>query len=73
MADKIHQKFKALCTEMEGASVAQIAYLSHIPFLIIRSISDTPNNHNEKTYEEFLEESCAHVANYLLHFLEELS
>ena len=73
MADKIHQKFKALCTEMEGASVAQIAYLSHIPFLIIRSISDTPNNHNEKTYEEFLEESCAHVANYMLHFLEELS
>lgn len=72
MSLKIHQKFNALCTEMEGASVAQIALLSHIPFLIIRSISDTPNNHNEKTYEEFLEESCAHVANFMLHYLKEL-
>lgn len=72
MSLKIHEKFNALCTEMEGASVAQIAFLSHIPFLIIRSISDTPNNHNEKTYEEFLEESCAHVANFMLHYLKEL-
>lgn len=72
MSLKIHEKFNALCTEMEGASVAQIALLSHIPFLIIRSISDTPNNHNEKTYEEFLEESCAHVANFMLHYLKEL-
>lgn len=62
MAEKINKKFNALCVEMEGASIAQVCFLSHIPFLILRSISDTPNNDNIKTYDEFLEESCKIIA-----------
>lgn len=62
MSQKINSKFNALCVEMEGASVAQVCYLSHIPFLIIRSISDVPNNNNVITYEEFLSSSCKVVA-----------
>ena len=54
MSEKISKKFNALCTEMEGASIAQVCYLSHIPFLVIRSISDTVNGNNELTYEDFL-------------------
>lgn len=66
MSDKIASKFKALCVEMEGASIAQVCYLSHIPFLVIRSISDSPNKGNNKlTYQEFLEISSKKVANYL--------
>lgn len=62
MSQKINTKFKALCVEMEGASIAQVCYLSHIPFLIIRSISDVPNNDNVVTYEEFLNSSCEIIA-----------
>lgn len=62
MSQKINSKFNALCVEMEGASIAQVCYLSHIPFLIIRSISDVPNNNNVITYEEFLSSSCKVVA-----------
>lgn len=51
MSEKINKKFNALCVEMEGASIAQVCYLSHVPFLIIRSISDVPNNNNVVTYE----------------------
>ena len=73
MSQKINSKFNALCVEMEGASVAQVCYLSHIPFLIIRSISDVPNNNNVVTYEEFLSSSCKVVANAMNELLSKLN
>ena len=65
MSEKIRNKFDALCVEMEGASIAQVCYLSHVPFVIIRSISDVPNNDNVITYEEFLETSSRNVAKFM--------
>lgn len=62
MAKKINDKFGALCVEMEGASIAQVCYLCNIPFIIIRSISDVPNNNNVVTYEEFLTTSAKKIA-----------
>lgn len=62
MATKINTQFNALCVEMEGASIAQTAYLSKTPCLVIRSISDCPDNNNKVTYEEFLETSSKKVA-----------
>ena len=37
----LYKNFSALAIEMEGAAVAQVASMHNIPFLIIRSISDT--------------------------------
>ena len=67
MSRKIFTKFNALAVEMEGASIAQVCYLCNIPYLVIRSISDSPNvnDNNKLTYEEFLEKSSIIVANYL--------
>lgn len=62
MATKINTQFKALCVEMEGASIAQTAHLSKTPCLVIRSISDCPDNNNKVAYEEFLENSSKKVA-----------
>lgn len=72
MTNKINKKFNALCVEMEGASIAQVCYLSHIPFLIIRSISDSLNGNNKLTYEEFLNEASSVGALYILKILERL-
>ncbi len=72
MANKINKKFNAICTEMEGASIAQVCYLSHIPFLIIRSISDSPNNNNVLDYEKFLNKASTLVARYIMKILEKL-
>ena len=73
MSEKINNKFNALCVEMEGASIAQVAYLCNIPILVIRSISDTPYEENNKiTYEEFLKKSCVHVAKYLYNIILEM-
>ena len=73
MASKINTKFNALCVEMEGASIAQVCYLSHIPFLILRSISDTPDNDNLMTYETFLEKSSKNIAKFMNLLLEKLN
>lgn len=73
MSEKIRNKFDALCVEMEGASIAQVCYLSHVPFLILRSISDVPNNDNVITYEEFLEMSSKNVARFMNKILEKIN
>ena len=72
MSNKIASKFDALCVEMEGASIAQVCYLSHIPFLVLRSISDIPNNNNVITYEEFVESSSRIIATVLKNILENI-
>ena len=73
MSKKINKKFNALCVEMEGASIAQVCFLNHIPFLIIRSISDVPNNDNVITYEEFLKLSSEKIAKGMNKILKEIS
>lgn len=70
MAKKIHDKFNALCVEMEGASIAQVCYLCNIPFIVLRSISDTPNGNNEIDFDTFLKDSSDVIADLLLNVLE---
>ena len=72
MGNKINTKFNALCVEMEGASIAQVCHLSNVPFLILRSISDVPNNDNVITYEEFLQSSCNTIAIAMSNILSKL-
>ena len=73
MSQKIATKFHALCVEMEGASIAQVCHLCRVPFLVIRSISDSPNKKdNTLTYEEFLQESSKRVALYLKDIIERI-
>ena len=71
MGEKINTKFNAMCVEMEGAAIAQVCYLCKIPFLVIRSISDSPyQDDNKIAFDEFLEESCSVVAEFLRKFLD---
>lgn len=72
MGQKIYKKFNALCVEMEGASIAQICHLCHIPFLVLRSISDTPNNNNVITYEQFLVQSSKNIASAMYKIIEKI-
>lgn len=51
--DRLIQVFQGDCAEMEGASIAHGAYLNHIPFVIIRAISDKADNSAEMEYPAF--------------------
>ena len=57
--DNIIEITGALCTEMEGAAIAQTAYRNQVPFVIIRAISDKADNSAEMDYPTF-ERIAAH-------------
>lgn len=50
------------CAEMEGASIAHSAYLNHIPFVIIRAISDKADDTAEMEYPVFERAAAKHSA-----------
>lgn len=53
LKDQIIQRTQALCTEMEGAAIAQTAYRNGIPFVILRCISDKADSSAEMDYPSF--------------------
>ena len=55
----IIKEFGGMCTEMEGAGIAQACYLNEIPFVIIRAISDKADGSDIMDYPEF-EKKAAH-------------
>lgn len=50
---EIVKEFDPLCVEMEGAAIAQVAYLNKIPYVIIRAISDKADDSATVDYSEF--------------------
>lgn len=52
--------FGGYCTEMEGAAIAQAAYLSRVPFLIVRVISDKADDSSVVDYPEFERKAIEH-------------
>lgn len=65
MKEKIREKFNADCVEMEGASIAQICFLNNIPFIVVRSISDTPNGKNQIDFDEYLKVASRNCAEFV--------
>ena len=51
--DGIKKDFDGMCTEMEGAAIAQACFLNGIPFLIIRAISDKADGSDIVDYPVF--------------------
>lgn len=61
-AKKIGEIFGADCLEMEGAAIAQVCFLSKIPFVVIRGISDTANGNNNIDYHTYCKIVSSQVA-----------
>ena len=53
LKNQIIARTDALCTEMEGAAIAQTAYRNGIPFVILRCISDKADSSAEMDYPSF--------------------
>ena len=64
LKQQIIDRTGALCTEMEGAAIAQTAYRNGVPFVILRAISDKADNSAEMDYpvfEAMAAKRCAQV------------
>ncbi len=66
----ILDNFSGYCTEMEGAAIAQVAYLNNIPFLIIRAISDKADDSATEDYPTFEAKAIKHSVNLVLEMIE---
>ena len=70
--DKIISDFGGMCCEMEGAAIAQVCYLNKTPFVIIRAISDKPDETEIVEYKEFEAEAAANCAKIVENIVEGL-
>ena len=73
--ERIIERTDAICTEMEGAAIAQTAYRNGVPFVILRAISDKADDSAEMDYPTFETQAahrCAAVAMYLAKRMREI-
>ena len=70
---RIIKQFGGLCCEMEGGAIAQACYLNHVPYVIIRAISDKFDGSNQIDYEIFEEDAankCAAIVRSMIGSIE---
>lgn len=70
---RLIESFQGDCAEMEGASIAHGAYLNHIPFVIIRAISDKADDSSEMEYPVFEKAAAIHSARLVEDFIQGIS
>ena len=70
--DGIKKDFDGMCTEMEGAAIAQGCYLNNIPFLIIRAISDKADGSDIVDYPVFEAKAAKDCAALVLEMISKL-
>lgn len=70
--DKILSDFGGMCCEMEGGAIAQVCYLNQTPFVVIRAISDKPDETEIVDYPEFEAKSAARCAKIVQYMVEHL-
>lgn len=70
---KLKDQFRGDCTEMEGASIAQGAYLNEVPFVIIRAISDKADESAEVEYPVFERAAAKHSARLVAEMVAKIS
>lgn len=68
--ERLISQFHGFCTEMEGAAIAQTAYLNQVPFVIIRAISDKADDSASEDYPTFEKKAVEHSVRLVERFLE---
>ena len=69
---RIVNSFGGFCTVMEGAAIAQTAWLNKIPYLVIRAISDKADGSAEMDYSEFEMKAIEHTVRLMTGMLRNM-
>lgn len=69
----INQAFKPLCTDMETAAIAHVCHVNQVPFIAVRSITDTEEHCGLEHCEANFEEASRRSAELVLELLSQLS
>lgn len=69
-AMKLKELFQASATEMEGASVAQVCVMNKLPFVILRTISDSADEDANVDFKTILDRASENGFKIIKDFLE---
>lgn len=69
--ERIKKEFDPIACEMEGAAIAQVAFVNRVPFACIRAISDSFSGQNEMDYPVFAAKAAERGAALLIHVLKD--
>ncbi len=70
----IIKEFNGMCTEMEGTAIAHACTLNHLPFVIVRAISDKADGSGSVDYPTFEKKAaadCAALVEYMMLHIED--
>ena len=67
--EEILQKYAPLCVDMETASVAHVCYVNQIPFLSVRTITDTAGHKGIENFEKNCETASERAAQVVMGIL----
>lgn len=56
----LYEQLGGVCTEMEGAAVAQVCHLNGVPYVVIRSMSDKADGSAHVNFAEFTPLAAKH-------------
>ena len=68
----ITENFNAVCAEMEGAAVGQVAFVNEVPFVVIRSISDDGDESHQIEFAIFATQSAIKAGHVVKEMIKSL-
>lgn len=68
--EAIIEKYNPQCVDMETASVAHVCYVNRIPFVAIRSMSDTPQESGNSNFAKYASAAAEKSVQVLCRYLE---
>lgn len=71
--DFLVKEYEGICCDMEGAAIAQVAYINNIPYLVIRSFSDNADTEANDSYTSNLVNSSDNVGNLINSMFQKLN
>lgn len=70
---KIADTFQAVACEMEGAGVGHVCYVNHLPFCVLRAISDNGDEAATNDYQMSLDMAAERASQVMEDYLRSLS